>query len=194
MRVVEHRLDGVPFKASPNHGGYMPSRLYGIIHYTAGPTTAGAVASLTAKDSSYVSAHLVIGRDGAAVQLVSFDQMAYHAGESAWDGRTKLNTCSIGIELVNPGYVRPGMPARGPAWPTAATKHKSGGPVREWYLYPDVQIRALVDVCRALQSAYPTIQEWLGHDDVAPARKLDPGPVFPWPSVRNGISNRSPLS
>lgn len=182
--VVKHRLEGVPFKASPDHGGVMPSCLYGIIHYTAGSTSAGAVSSLTSKDASYVSAHLVVGRDGSLVQLVPFNLIAYHAGESAWKGRTKLNTCSIGIELVNPGYLRPGTPSRSPVWPTARAKHKSGGPEREWYHYPDSQIQSLVDVCRALRAAYPTIQEWLGHDDIAPTRKLDPGPLFPWPRLR----------
>jgi N-acetylmuramoyl-L-alanine amidase len=152
-----------------------------IVHYTAGSTFQGAKSSLTGKDTAYVSAHLLIGKNGELAQLVPFDTIAYHAGESAWGGRTRLNSCSIGLELVNPGWKRPTTPAD---WPTVKAHHANGGPAREWYVYPDAQITALNEVLDTLYDFYGSLGETLGHDQIAPGRKSDPGPAFPWGAVR----------
>jgi N-acetylmuramoyl-L-alanine amidase len=81
-----------------------------------------------------------------------------------------VNDFSVGIELVNPGYLSDtGMRA----------KHKSGGPERTWALYPEAQVSSCADVCRALMMTYP-IGDIVGHDDVSPGRKLDPGPAWDW--------------
>lgn len=173
------RLEGVPFIAAADHGGSLVVPRFVILHYTAGSSFGGAKNVLTARDENYVSAHIMIGRDGTIAQLVRLDEIAYHAGESAWKGYRRLNSCSIGIELVNPGYVRAGFPA----WPSKPAFHKNGGPKRLWYTYPEEQISALCDVLRALYSAYGGLSEAIGHDDVAPARKLDPGPSFPWAEI-----------
>lgn len=157
-----------------------------IVHYTAGSSFGGAKETLTARDENYVSAHVIIGRDGTCVQCVRLDTIAYHAGESSWKGYRRLNSASIGIELVNPGYVRPGFPA----WPSVPAFHKSGGPKRLWYTYPDEQISALNDVLQALYSAFGSITEAIGHDDVSPGRKLDPGPAMPWALVRQPPRSR----
>lgn len=181
MIVQAHKLVGVPFKAAADHGArlIMPSLV--LVHYTAGPSMAGAESTLTAKDENYVSAHLLIDREGTTEQLVSFDTQAYHAGLSTWNGRTHCNAFSIGIELVNPGYARPEIFTD---WPTKQARHKSGGPVRDWYTYPDAQINVLNETIAALFSAYASLLSVVGHDDVSPGRKLDPGPVFPWEQVR----------
>lgn len=180
MKITAHKLEGVPFVAAADHGGALVDRRFGVIHYTAGGSVAGALRALTAKDSDFVSAHVLIGRDGSVYQTVPFDQIAYHAGKSAWQGYTGLNTRSLGIELVNPGWRRPGYDY---AWPSIKACHANGGAKLDWYLYPDAQIASLVQVMRALRASYAT-REWVGHDQIAPGRKSDPGPAFPWPAVR----------
>lgn len=187
MQIDKHRLVGVPFISSPDHGGHFaPAPRFVVIHYTAGRTMDGAVQTLTAKDENYVSAHVCIARDGALKQLVAFDTIAYHAGESIWKGVRRLNTCSIGIELVNPGFVDVNQTPIG-GWPVYYATHKHGGPKRAWYTYTAPQIAACVELCRALKALYP-IEEFVGHDDIAPTRKLDPGPAFPWDSFLKGIA------
>jgi N-acetylmuramoyl-L-alanine amidase len=115
-----------------------------------------------------VSAHLLIGRDGEIVQMRPFGGSAYHAGQSAWNGLTGLNRWSIGIELVNRGQVDGDhvIDAR-------------QGPDGMWYQgYTDVQMQTLRGVIRALYLAYPDITETVGHSDVSPRRKGDPGPLI----------------
>ena len=112
----DHRLchpDGVPveFVESPNTDeGNTPE--YVILHYTANATTGPAVQTLTDprpdNPIARVSAHLVIGPDGSVIQLVPFDRIAWHAGESNWEGKRWLNRFSIGIEMVNDGKLKPG--------------------------------------------------------------------------------------
>ena len=102
-----------------------------------------------------VSAHLLIDRDGKTTQFVSFTQRAWHAGTSVFDGRTHCNDFSIGIELEG----------------------------TDFELFADAQYRSLNFVIDALIAAYP-IKAMLGHADIAPDRKTDPGPHFDWRRVR----------
>lgn len=146
------------------------------IHYTGPGSFAGALSWLRRKDDVYVSAHKLIGRNGQIESIVPLDRVAYHAGKSEWLGRTALNRFSIGIELENPGY----KTLSGPDWPTMRARHRNGGPVREWYLYPDAQIDALLNVLGAIG-----IKALVGHDHVSPGRKLDPGPAFPWARLQD---------
>ncbi len=112
-----------------------------------------------------VSAHLLIRRDGECVQYVSFDQRAWHAGQSSYRGRPACNDFSIGIELEG----------------------CDSAP------YAPVQYRALARVVRALRRRYPAIEEdaIVGHSDIAPGRKTDPGPAFDWALLRRLL--QSPL-
>lgn len=105
-----------------------------------------------------VSAHLCITRDGEVTQYVPFDQRAWHAGDSAFEGRTRCNDFSIGIEL-------------------------EGG---DDHPYTDPQYAVLGRVCDALIRAYPDLstQRIVGHADIAPGRKTDPGPYFDWPRLQ----------
>ena len=109
-----------------------------------------------------VSSHLVIHRDGAVAQYVSFDQRAWHAGRSSFGGRTACNDFSIGIELEGADTIG----------------------------YEDAQYRALAEVVAALCSAYPSLSadRVVGHSDIAPGRKTDPGPAFDWPRARAAIA------
>ncbi len=187
------RLDGVPFVESPNRGGrLMPEAI--VIHYTAGPSLTGAVATLTrpksVKHPSPASAHTVTGPDGKVTQLVPFNRQAWHAGTSSWDGRPSLNKWSVGLELVNPGFLTRRADGQ---WETywhqivpeadvMVARHKHAGPASKpkgWRVYPEAQIAACYAQCAALCDTYPTIRLLLGHDDIAPKRKSDPGPAFP---------------
>ena len=105
-----------------------------------------------------VSAHFLIERDGAITQFVSCLDRAWHAGVSCFDGREGCNDFSIGIELEG-------------------TDHEP---------FSEAQYRALIELCRLLQCAYPAItpERVCGHSDIAPGRKTDPGPAFDWLRLR----------
>ena len=105
-----------------------------------------------------VSSHLLIERDGNAVQFVDFDQRAWHAGASSFDGRDSCNDFAIGIELEG----------------------------TDTEPYTDAQYQALVAITRQLQQRYPAITDSriTGHSDIAPGRKTDPGPAFDWQYYR----------
>jgi AmpD protein len=108
-----------------------------------------------------VSSHLCIARDGVVTQYVSFNERAWHAGLSSYNGRSACNDFSIGIELEGADTVA----------------------------YEARQYRALADAVAALCTAYPTLspQRLVGHSDIAPGRKTDPGPAFDWPHARRLI-------
>lgn len=133
---------------------------YIIVHYTAGDS-ARALAVLT---SGQVSAHYLVDNDASATiyRLVDENRRAWHAGDSEWEGRNSLNASSIGIELVNRGF-----------------RDTSEG--RVWYPFPQAQIDALILLLKDIKQREGISGEnILGHSDVAPQRKLDPGPLFPW--------------
>ena len=142
---------------SPNHGdrkGRDVSMV--ILHYTGMKTSQEALDRMRDPDSS-VSAHYMIEENGRAHQLVGEDRRAWHAGVSWWQGEEDINSISIGIELVNKGH--------------------------EWGYqdFPDEQIDTLLDLLRTIRQRYPIpASRVLGHSDVAPGRKEDPGEKFPW--------------
>jgi len=193
MQVKNHILQGddgpMPFLASPNHGGKIDPR-YIIIHYTAGLTADGATATFL-DPAGKTSAHLVIDRDGAIVQMVPFNQRAWHAGVSRWHGIEGLNGHSIGIELVNAGRLTR-APGRWLTWTGRVVNdadvveavHQHEHMLAGWHMFSEVQILAAVDACQAIANAYPDILDIIGHDDIAPGRKSDPGPAFPMASFR----------
>ncbi len=113
-----------------------------------------------------VSAHLLVRRDGELVQFVDFDQRAWHAGRSCYRGRENCNDFSIGIELEG-------------------TDEEP---------YTDAQYRVLADVTRALLARYPALAPGriVGHCDIAPGRKTDPGPAFDWRRYRDLVAAESP--
>src|SRR3984957_2536758 len=143
---------------SPNHGerrdGMRPDMI--LLHYT------GMIDGTVALDrlcgaGSEVSAHYLVFEDGRVVQMVPEGRRAWHAGVSHWAGETDINSCSIGIEIVNPG-------------------HDHGYPD-----FPKRQIAAVTALCRSIQTRNTiTPVRVVAHSDVAPARKQDPGEKFPW--------------
>jgi N-acetylmuramoyl-L-alanine amidase len=138
------------WQASPSFDERRPNVI--VLHYTGGASLENGIRDLT-EPQMRVSAHYVVGRDGSLYQLVDERKRAWHAGESRWGNDTDLNSTSIGIEIDNDG-VEP---------------------------YPDVQIDALLALLRDLVERHRIPQEnVVGHADVAPSRKVDPGRLFPW--------------
>jgi N-acetylmuramoyl-L-alanine amidase len=143
---------------SPNHneraGGRRPDMI--LLHYT-GMASAQAALDLLRARGSDVSAHYFVFEDGRIIQLVQESRRAWHAGKSFWAGETDVNSCSIGIEIANPG-------------------HDHGYPD-----FPKRQIAAVTALCRSIQTRNTIAPvRVLAHSDVAPARKQDPGEKFPW--------------
>ena len=127
-----------------------------VLHYTGMRSAAEALARLTDPEAK-VSAHYLLEEDGTVVRLVDEEMRAWHAGVAFWRGATDINARSIGIELVNPG-------------------HEFG--YRE---FPREQMAALVDLALGILSRWPIPpRNVVGHADVAPRRKLDPGELFDW--------------
>src|ERR1700689_5073492 len=148
---------------SPNHGerkdGRRPDLI--LLHYTGMQHSNVALALLT-RAGSEVSAHYFVFEDGRVVQTVEESRRAWHAGVSCWAGETDINSCSIGIEIANPGhdYDYPDFPAR--------------------------QIAAVTALCRGILPRHEIPPERiLAHSDVAPARKQDPGEKFPWRTLHD---------
>lgn len=132
-----------------------------VLHYT-GMETGQEALDRMCDASAEVSAHYMIWEDGRIVQLVGEDKRAWHAGVSSWQGDSDLNSRSIGIEIVNGGH----------DWPL------EGGLLPP---YPDAQIEALIELCTGILSRWDIAPSRIvGHSDIAPARKDDPGEHFPW--------------
>ena len=194
--IVRHRLADVPFTASPNTDGATIRPEAMVVHYTAGGEGA---ARWLADSRAGVSAHLTISRTGEVTQLVPFTTKAWHAGRSEWQGRPHLNAWSIGIELENWGWLTPDprdemamithTGARIPFAHAIGGTHRNGGPWRWWERYPGAQVNVLVWVARAICREYG-IKTILGHDDVSPGRKSDPGPAFPMACFRPAVLGR----
>lgn len=140
-----------------------------VLHYT-GMQTGQAALDRMCDPSAEVSAHYMVWEDGRIVQLVGEDKRAWHAGVSSWQGDGDLNSRSIGVEIVNGGH---DFPLEGGVLPP----------------YPRAQVDALVELCDGILTRWtipPT--RIVGHSDIAPGRKADPGEHFPWEGLaRAGI-------
>lgn len=179
---------------SPNHGGEIVPEFL-VVHFTAGRSAKSSVAWLCNPESK-VSAHLVIGRDGSVTQLVAFNRRAWHAGRSQWAGRSDLNSCSIGIELDNKGKLhRAGSHWKSwfgevvPDEEVAEAIYKDEHVRSGWHTYSAEQLEALTQVGAALATQYK-LRDVMGHEDIAPGRKNDPGPLFPMESFRASVLGR----
>lgn len=127
-----------------------------VLHYT-GMETAEAALARMCDPAAKVSAHYMIDEDGAVRALVPEDKRAWHAGEAFWRGETDINGRSIGIEMVNPG-------------------HEFG-----YRPFPEAQMAALIELVKDILARHPIpARNVVGHSDVAPRRKEDPGELFDW--------------
>lgn len=151
MQIVE--------RPSPNHnarpGGRAPDML--VLHYTGMRTAAEALDRLC-DPAAQVSAHYTVDEDGTVYAHVAEDRRAWHAGVACWQGETDVNGLSIGIEIVNPG-------------------HEFG-----YRSFPEAQMQAVLALSQAVVERYRIRPlRVVGHSDVAPERKTDPGELFDWP-------------
>jgi N-acetylmuramoyl-L-alanine amidase len=160
-----------------------------VMHYTAGKTPQGTI-NWFMNPESRVSSHFLIARDGTISQFVPLDHQAWHTGNSTWKDMKQLNRWSIGIELDNIGFVRKGFTLPPELQFTAFDQFSV---LRTWETFPHGQTDATVELCRLLVSTYPTITEVVGHSDIAPTDKLDPGPAFPMDNLRKRVFSCSVL-
>ena len=162
----DDRPDGCEITLLVVHGISLPPGQYGgpeIDNFFTNTLDAGAHSYFAQIADLRVSSHLLIRRDGEVVQYVPFQKRAWHAGESNYQGRVACNDFSIGIELEGLDDVP----------------------------YTDVQYAVLATVIKVLINAYPGLSEncLMGHCDIAPQRKTDPGPAFDWPRLRQIMSD-----
>ena len=200
MKILNHLLhfdNGSPVtqKSTPNRGPkYTPQYL--IMHFT-GATSAESAINWFLNKNANASAHLVIGNDGSITQMAPFNVVTWHAGKSQWAGINGLNAHSIGIELANAGQLE----LQGGNWVSRldkkiipadmvkVAKHKNGGPETGWQVYSEIQLEVAQEIANLLVAHYK-LKDVLGHEDIAPGRKTDPGPAFPMTSFRSRAMGR----
>lgn len=185
---------------------------YVVIHYTATDTAASAIDWFmnTKNNPDRIAAHIVLDVDGTITQIVPFNRKANHAGTSTWNRVDFFNSHSIGIEIVNAGYVEKlsngsfrrtiGQDKnKSPIFKTypatdagrivkANHKHKfwAAKENQHWFRFPEPQLKALYKLCKLLFETYQPVDA-VGHDDISPARKPDPGPAFPWNEFKSNV-------
>lgn len=158
MKAFGPDFAGAKVCASPNFGGRRENARADtiILHYT-GMASGAAAQAWLCNPESQVSSHYLVHEDGRVVQMVREADRAWHAGKSFWAGVTDINSCSVGIEIVNCG-------------------HDLG-----YDDFPDLQVEAVISLCRDIVTRHNiSPQRVLAHSDVAPGRKIDPGEKFPW--------------
>lgn len=158
------KLISIPSPNSETRDGQAVDML--VLHYTGMKSAAAAMDKLI-NPTSKVSAHYVVDLEGQIFQLVDESMRAWHAGKSYWRGNTNINQRSIGIEIVNPG-------------------HEFG-----YVAFPEVQMQSVMKLCKDILSRHDIpAQNIVGHSDIAPTRKQDPGELFDWAWLaREGIGH-----
>ena len=129
---------------------------YVIIHYTNMNNQKSAIKRLQSRVAK-VSCHYIVSKKGKVYRMVNDKDVAWHAGKSKWKKDKNLNNCSIGIELINNGNEE----------------------------FPNIQIISLIKLLKKIITKHDIkINNVLGHSDISPGRKFDPGPLFPWSKIR----------
>lgn len=195
--IVNHILHKngkpVPQKKSPNVGGVIkPSIL--VMHFTGAHNAAGSINWLCDPQSK-VSAHLVLDQSGKVTQLAPFNRACWHAGQSKWGKVTAINSNSIGIEMANCGPLK--KMADGsyraelakktfqPSEVVVAGHKNSPKTVIGWDDFPAAQVLESEEIMAAIAKTYSIKEnDVVGHDDIAPIRKVDPGPAYPMSRVK----------
>lgn len=177
---------GVRFQGAINTSGEfkpgLPDSL--VIHFTAGSSMASSVDVLTNPENK-VSAHFAVGRNGDIVQMLPTNFIAWHAGRSNYRGRSGYNQYSIGIELDNAGELKESSDGVFKSWfgksysanEVVTAVHRNQQTPTHWHKYTDKQLLRTFELCKVL-SEHHTITTIVGHDEIAPNRKVDPGPAF----------------
>ena len=146
-------------RPSPNHDERMLPVSLIVLHYTGMPTGDAALERLCDPEAK-VSSHYLVEEDGRIFRLVDEERRAWHAGKGYWRGITDINSASVGIEIVNPG-------------------HEFG-----YRPFPDEQVAAVMGLVSDIKNRHGISRgNIVGHSDIAPTRKVDPGEKFPWPAL-----------
>ena len=206
MKIENHALigDQVSFQQTPNfyNGPFRTATGLAdsvIVHYTAMTSLPLAVKALTTRKArGNASAHLVVGKNGEVVQLAKFNFRTWHAGDSEYNGRKGYNSYAIGIEIDNVGWLQKmadGTYGRQELQQTYTEdevmnlRHFNPNVhYQYWQKYTNKQVATVTAICELLKETYD-IKEILGHDEIAPARKQDPGPAFDMLHLRNTVLN-----
>ncbi len=200
MKIQNHWLEadsgesGIGRRDTPNKGGIIVPK-YLVFHFTAGRSAQSSLDWLCNPEAKS-SAHLVVGKDGSITQLAPFNIKTWHAGTSHWGGLSGLNSYAIGIEMDNAGKLtRVGTQYRawfGAVYPESEVvqaKHKNEPDVGFWHAYTEAQIERATELTKLLTRAYSLV-DVIGHEDIAPGRKNDPGPAFPLANLRAAALGR----
>lgn len=206
MEIKAHKLfddDGnaVRFEQTANVGGNLKGSKpkFCVIHYTAGATANGAIRTFKRTTPPRVSAHFVVDHDGSITQMIPCNKIGWHAGKSRWKNIDGLNSHSVGIEIANWGLLTRGQ-SRWSSWTGApipddrviVAEHKnSPGRERGWEIFDPAQFEACIGITRAIVERYD-LEPWdvVGHDDISPLRKVDPGPAFDMDRFRAHVFGR----
>lgn len=185
----------VRYEKTSKVGGKMRGPRFVIQHYTANNSLDGTI-SVFKRYS--VSSHLIVDTDGTTVQMVPFDKVAWHAGESKTESKwgttyRNLNSYSIGIEYVNYGYSGKHVNRKHSPltkdWPRES--HKNESSERKWQPYTDEQIKTAEQINAVLMEEYGIpVDHIKGHDEISPTRKVDPGPLFPMEQIKSRLGDR----
>ncbi len=194
MRIENGILQGARWVKANASGGAMTPR-WTVLHDTAGRLEPFSSVNWFASKECKTSAHFVVERDGTITQMVPTNRRAFHAGVSTWKGVQGLNSCSVGIEIVNPGK----LDEKGNAWfgkaaePADIVAKSTPNHGKGWWLpYTPQQIAAVKAICRAVIEEYPDCNEIVTHWQIAPKRKIDPCPLFPLEEVQASIFDPTP--
>lgn len=203
MKIENHRLsdsDALNHEYStPNLGSTFaegrPDTL--VMHFTAGGSAASS-AQYLCQPKAKASAHIVIGREGTVYQLADFNRITWHAGRSRWQGRKGLNRYSIGIELDNAGQLTQAADGHFETWfgrrvadnEVHRGQHRNRTQVDYWHSYTESQLEVTFELCALLIEHYG-IATLVGHEEIAPDRKTDPGPAFPLERMRQRLLGES---
>lgn len=187
MKIVNHRLEGVPFDSAKEIGATIDPKFI-VLHYTAGYTAKSAIDTFK---SSIIAAHLVVDKDGSVTQMVPFNKRANHAGPSEWMGVNGLNGHSIGIEFVNIGWAKKRndgklvdsygrvVPDDKAAAYIPAKNARIGSETYYWEPYSEAQMNVGVELVKSILASY-SIRDIVSHEEIDTRKwKTDPGPAFP---------------
>lgn len=200
VTITKHRIEDTPYIQSPNVGGEITPKFI-VQHYTAGYTASSAINTLVRKGSG-VSAHVVVDLDGTITQLVPFNIRAWHAGPSSHMGYTGLNAHSIGIEIVNIGWMRRisetvvqdsyGNTKNVSDFPLGFVESRNakvGSGNFLWPRYTAEQLKNVDELTKALVETYPII-DIVSHEEIdTRGWKTDPGPAFPMKLMRRHLKS-----
>lgn len=197
MKIRNHIINDIWYKQTSNVSKKFIDPTHVVLHYTASWTASGSLSHLLGRaggsSNTGSSAHLVVDRDGSAWQICPFNRRAWHAGPSEYNGFKDLNSHSIGIEFVNPGWLKKHPTGWVDSFGSQKTetelealggymlaKHpRVGGDTYAWLYYTEAQILKGIELCELLMEEYD-IKAFVTHEEIdTRGWKTDPGPAFP---------------